>query len=231
VAKRVKFDVDQLEVSESSDILTDESFSAISDFSFYSKQSLIIPPGSVWRSVAMYQVLSGVLPLGDAKASTAMRLDASAPVYLRVDSESDEFLMNSSVILTGSFPALQFKSSSDVDVDVDLLVWGDGIDVSASNPYYLSAAQSGILVTNQGLSVLGYVILPPLKRGLIYGFEIENAHGIRFYCVGDTTITGFAQTSTLNGYFESYTPGSIIYVTGTATGWLVTSGSGVWTAG
>jgi hypothetical protein len=204
----------------------------VRDYDFYSKQEITVDVGNQWSPVNIVDNIdNGVIQVSESKQSTAIKIASTDTVGVRVDQDGEEFLIYKDMILAGGVSTLQFKNGSPIPIGISIDVWGAYFEIGPNNPYYLSEYQSGSIITNEGATDIVYVVLPPVKRGLIYGFEVQNALGLRFIANFLDTIYGFMQTSTIGGYFQSTLVGSVIWVIGTDSGWVITVGTGVWTGG
>jgi hypothetical protein len=97
-------------------------------------------------------------------------------------------------------------------------------------PNVLLSAESGTILTNQGVAALNYHTLPTAATGLVFTFYVQDADGLRVTASAGDTIRINTAVSAIAGYAQSTAIGSSVTLCAiNATEWVATSTIGTWT--
>lgn len=110
------------------------------------------------------------------------------------------------------------------------VVLGSVITVTngVSDPYQITSSEFGALFINTGATEKAYIDLPDMQDGIILGFYVSNAHGIRITAKTGDVIRQYSEVTASGGYIESNLVGAIIYLQAVGSEWVTKSGIGVW---
>jgi hypothetical protein len=97
-------------------------------------------------------------------------------------------------------------------------------------PNVLLSAESGTILTNQGVAALNYHTLPTAATGLVFTFYVQDADGLRVTASAGDVIRINTSVSATAGYAQSTTIGSSVTLCAiNTTEWVATSTIGTWT--
>lgn len=114
MTNRIRFEISQIELDESSDVLSENDFIITANYDISTTQLRSIESGNVWRTFT----------LSDIPTVTAVRITCDEILSARMNSTSDEFIISSAYILDGNITSLDFKNNSGSTAKITIQVWG-----------------------------------------------------------------------------------------------------------
>lgn len=103
------------------------------------------------------------------------------------------------------------------------------IPVNLTQPRTLTADDTGITYTNQGVVIPLPIILPPAVQGLNFSLEIVAPYLMRFIASGTDVIRNGSDVSIAGGSIGSSAPGNLLKIKCNVTGqWTVENSTGDW---